>query len=147
MLAIIMCTNCLIIVCNADYIGSCLLWISYKSLSSFVCCYKSTLRCDSTEKKEEMSNQLTLFLVATLLVASTSAANNGAITILVNGQPQTKYVLSADWSKGFTHVNGSSITLSGGGRVYLGDSSSGTLTPNSYYQCLFSAKDSPMMST
>ncbi len=71
-------------------------------------------------------SSLTLFLVATLFVASTSAANNGAITIMVTGQPQTKYVLSADWSKGFVQVNGSSITLSGGGRVYLGDSNSGT---------------------
>ena len=76
---------------------------------------------------------LTLFLVSTLAVASTLAVNNGAVRIMINGQPQTKYVLSADWSKSFTQVNGTSITLRGGGRVYLGDSSSGTLSTNSYY--------------
>ena len=81
-----------------------------------------------------MNNLIPLFLVATLLVASTSAANNGAITIMVDGQPQTKYVLSSDWDKGNVRVNGSSITLIGGGRVYLGDSSSGMITPNSFYE-------------
>ena len=77
---------------------------------------------------------LTLLLVTTLTVGYTSAANCGPVTIRVNGQPQTKYVLSADWAKGNAHVNGSSITLIGGGRVYLGDSSSGTIYPNSFYE-------------
>lgn len=76
---------------------------------------------------------LTPFLVATVAVASTLAANNGGITIMINGQPQTKYVLSGDWARNFTRVSSNSITLSGGGRVYLGDSSSDTITPNSYY--------------
>lgn len=76
---------------------------------------------------------LTLFLVATLAVASTLAANNGAITIMIDGQPQTKYVVSGDWAKEFVQVNGNSITLSGGGRVYLGNSNASTITPYSYY--------------
>lgn len=76
---------------------------------------------------------LTLLLVATIAVASTSAVNNGAITIKVNGQPQTKYVISTASSKNNTRVSGDSITLSGGGRVYLGDNSSDTITTNSYY--------------
>ena len=77
---------------------------------------------------------LTLLLLATLTVGYTSAANCGSVTIKVNGQSQTKYVLSADRDKGYAHVNGSSITLIGGGRVYLGDSSSGTISPNSFYE-------------
>ena len=76
---------------------------------------------------------LSLILVAILAIATILAANNGPVTIMVNGQPQTQYVLSGDWSKEFVHVNGSSITLSGGGRVYLGDSNSSTITPKSYY--------------
>lgn len=77
---------------------------------------------------------LTLLLVAALTVGYTSAAYCGPVTIRVNGQPQTKYVLSSDLAKGNAHVNGSSITLIGGGRVYLGDSSSGTISPNSFYE-------------
>ena len=76
---------------------------------------------------------LTLFLVTTLAIIATSAANNGPVTIMVNGQPQTKYVLSGDWAKEFTSVSGSNITLSRGGRVYLGDSNSDNITPTSYY--------------
>lgn len=76
---------------------------------------------------------LTLLLLVTIAVASTSAANNGAITITVNGQPQTKYVISGTWTKNFTRVSGNSITLSGGGRVYLSDSSSDKITLNSFY--------------
>lgn len=74
-----------------------------------------------------------ILLIATLAVAYASAANNGAITIMINGQPHTKYVLSGEWTKKLTRVNGSSITLSGGGRVYLGDSSSDSINPESYY--------------
>lgn len=76
---------------------------------------------------------LNFLLVASLAVAFASATNNGPITIMVNGQPQTKYVISADWAKEFTQVNGSRITLARGGRVYLGDSSSGTISINSFY--------------
>ena len=77
-------------------------------------------------------DNLALFLVASLVVL-TSAANNGGVTIKINGQTQVKYVLSADWSTNFTQVSGDSITLKGGGRVYLGDSSSSTITTTSFY--------------
>ena len=78
-------------------------------------------------------NNLTLFLIATLAVSFATGLNNGAITIMVDGQAQTKYVLSGDWSKEFTRVDGKGITLSGGGRVYLGDSPTNYTNPNSYY--------------
>lgn len=52
---------------------------------------------------------------------------------MINGRPQTKYVLSTDWSKGNIRVNGGTITLHGGGHAYLGDSSSNDLSPNAYY--------------
>ena len=81
-----------------------------------------------------MNSLATLFLVATFAVASTLAANNEAIKIMVDGQPQTKYVLSSNLSTGNIQVNGSSITLSGGGRAYLGDSPSDTIGPNSFYE-------------
>ena len=76
-------------------------------------------------------HSLTLFFVAALAVAFSSAANNGIVSIKDKGLVQAKYVLSGDWSRNFTRVNGSSITLSGGGRVYLGNS--GTLSPSSFY--------------
>ena len=82
---------------------------------------------------------LTILLFAVFSVASSSAAailnstfSGGAIKIKINGQDQTKYVISGDWSQKFTSVNGNSVTLRGGGRVYLGDSSS--LNMNSFYQ-------------
>lgn len=78
-------------------------------------------------------NSLTFLFVVSFAVTSAFAANNGGITIIVNGAPQTKYVLSTDFNKRYVQVNGSSITLRGGGRVYLGDSPSSTLSPNGYY--------------
>ena len=81
-------------------------------------------------KKMEESFVLVFFAS---LVSLILAANNGGVTITVNGQPQVKYVLSADWATQFTQVSGENITLRGGGRVYLGDSSSNDLSPNSYY--------------
>ena len=73
-------------------------------------------------------------LLATLAVGYVSAANSGPLTIMMNGQPVTKYVLSGDWAKQFIHTNGTSITLHGGGRVYLGSSNSDHLSPDAYYQ-------------
>lgn len=102
----------------------------YQSAITTVC----HLRASHKSKGKKTMRNLTLLLIATLAVAFTSAANNGDINIMINGQSQTKYVLSADWAKEFTRVNGSSITLSGGGRVYLGDSSSGTISLNSFYE-------------
>lgn len=81
-----------------------------------------------------MSGQIVLFLVATLAVASTLAANEGAIKITVNGQPQTKYVISDEGSRNNIHLNGNSITLVGGGRAYLGNSPADTISPNSFYE-------------
>lgn len=75
----------------------------------------------------------TVFLVAVATLATTWAANNGPITIVINGKPVTKYVLSTDGSRNNTRVSGDSITLSGGGRVYFGNSNSDALTPDSFY--------------
>ena len=80
-----------------------------------------------------MSN-LTLLLVTILAVGYVSAANSGPLTIMSNGQPQTKYVLSGDLAKQFVQVNGTGITLNGGGRVYLGNSNSDGLSPQAYYE-------------
>ena len=77
---------------------------------------------------------LSLVLIVCFTVTAISATNNGALTIKFNGQEKTKYVLSADWAKENTHVNRTTVTLSKGGRVYLGDSSSGNITTDSYYQ-------------
>ena len=82
-----------------------------------------------------MQSLALLSAVAVLAMSSLAlAANNGGITIMINGQAQTKYVLSTEGSKGNIWVNGSSITLHGGGRAYLGDSSSDSLSPNSFYE-------------
>ena len=76
-----------------------------------------------------------LLVVASLAVSVTWAANNGPITIDINGKYQTKYVVSADWARNNTRVNNkTSVTLVGGGRVYLGDSASDTLSTTSFYQ-------------
>ena len=73
-------------------------------------------------------------LAATFIVHFSSAANSGPVTITVNGKPQTKYTLTDQRSaECCVYVNGSSITLRGGGRVYLGDSSSETFSPDSFY--------------
>ena len=69
-----------------------------------------------------------------LVVSFSSARNNGPVTITLNGQQYTKYVLSSNMSKQFIQVNGSSITFLGGGRAYLGDSNSNNLLPHSFYQ-------------
>ena len=63
-----------------------------------------------------------------------SAINNSHITITVSGQQLTKYVLSSNNSQQFIQVNGSSVTLHGGGRAYLGDTDSDTFFPHSFYQ-------------
>lgn len=77
---------------------------------------------------------LLVVVVASLTVSATWAANNGPVTIMINGKPQTKYVISGDWARNNTRVSGNSVTLSGGGRVYFGDSSSDTLNTTSFYQ-------------
>lgn len=80
-------------------------------------------------------NSWTLLLTAAIAISSTQAYNNGPVTIMINGQPVTKYVLSGDWTRNFTRVSGgNSITLTGGGRVYLGDSPTNALSPSVYYE-------------
>ena len=88
----------------------------------------------SQKKQLKDMQPLALLLVASIAVASTWAANNGPITITVNGQKVTKYVLSAEGDRGFVHLNSTAIMLKGGGRVYLGDSDSDTFSPNSFYE-------------
>lgn len=73
-----------------------------------------------------------VLLLATFVVEYALAANSGPLTFTMNGQPQTKYVISSDWSKEYVQVNGTGVTLKGGGRVYLGNSD--TLNLQSYYQ-------------
>ena len=74
---------------------------------------------------------LTLFAV--LLAVSYTPAESARITIGMNGEKQEKYVLIPDWSKEFVTIsNESSITLHGGGRVYLGNSDH--IGMNSYYE-------------
>ena len=60
--------------------------------------------------------------------------SNGAISFYLNEEKITKYVLSAQWARQFIHVNTTSITLQGGGRVYIGDVPSDIITPESFYQ-------------
>ena len=78
---------------------------------------------------------LILLLVTTAAVGYVSAVNIGPFTIIMNGQPQTKYVLSDDAArKCCVQANRTSITLSGGGHIYFGESSTNTFSPNSFYQ-------------
>lgn len=81
-----------------------------------------------------MDSHIILLFVAAIC-SSSMAANNGELAIMVNGQPQTKYVLSGseDKAKGHIQVNGSRLTLTGGGRVYLGESNSDAFSLNSFY--------------
>ena len=84
-------------------------------------------------------NTVLLFTVAAL-VSTAWAANNGPVQITVDGSRISKYVLSSEESKGNIRVSGDTITLSGGGRAYLGDSSSETISPDSFYEMPFLGK-------
>ena len=75
-----------------------------------------------------------LLLLSVLAYEITSATNNGAVTITVDGQQQSKYVLSGNWTRPFVSVSGDSVILKGGGRVYLGDTNSDKISPDSFYQ-------------
>ena len=78
--------------------------------------------------------QVLQFLLLTLSAISLGqAAYSGVLKIMINGQPQSKYVISGDWALNMTHVSNNTVTLSGGGRVYLGNSNSGKLDINSFY--------------
>ena len=64
-----------------------------------------------------------------------SAEDVGPFTIMMNGQPLTKYVLSDNGSiKCCIRANRTSITLSGGGHIYLGESNSSTFSPDMFYR-------------
>ena len=78
--------------------------------------------------------QSLIVLLVALAVGYVSAANSGPLTITINGQPQTKYVVSGDWAKQFVQANGTSVTLNGGGRVYLGNSNTDHLSTDAYYE-------------
>lgn len=72
-----------------------------------------------------------------LAVGYVSAVNVGPLTIMMNGQPLTKYVLSDYGSiKCCIQANRISITLSGGGHIYLGNSNTSTISfsTNLFYQ-------------
>ena len=53
---------------------------------------------------------------------------------MVDKQPQTKYVISGNWSKEYVAVNGNSITLSRGGRVYLSSNASNDIKLGSFWE-------------
>ncbi len=76
----------------------------------------------------------TVLIVLTTLSATTLAHNNGAILIEIDGQYVTKYVLSSDYDAQFVKVSNRTITLQRGGRVYIGNSPSDQLSPDSYYE-------------
>lgn len=76
---------------------------------------------------------LSVFTLLVTLALGAIAYNNGAITIKIDGQDITKYVLSTNASTQNIRVSNNSITLIAGGRVYIGNSASNNLTPSSYY--------------
>ena len=67
-----------------------------------------------------------------LIVSSVWAENAGNVTITINGQQKTKSVLTTTAAN--VKVSGSSITLSSGGRVYIGDSPSKSFSPTSFFE-------------
>lgn len=76
---------------------------------------------------------LTVFLLATA-VSSTWSFAAEKVTISVDGKEQTKYVITnSDIGKNVI-VNGGSITLQAGARVYLGDNYTTAFTPNGFYE-------------
>ena len=78
-------------------------------------------------------HQTAVFILASLAVNSLGA-NFGNVKVAINGQDKELSVLGGDWSRNYVSVRGGSITLRGGGRVYLGNEGSGELSPNAFYQ-------------
>ncbi len=77
---------------------------------------------------------LSIFLVVIALPwPLAQQASLGHINVDVDGKPQVKYVISGEWARSFVKVSMSNITLRGGGRVYLADSSSDEITAGSFY--------------
>ena len=77
--------------------------------------------------------QIIALVILGLFTSSNWAANLGQIGIKVNGKTQTKYVISGDWARSYVKVSSNNITLSGGGRVYLGKSNLDAITSESFY--------------
>ena len=81
-----------------------------------------------------MKTVIQILVLTTICVCFTLSANVGPVTINVNGEMVKKYALTNEASKQCcVQVNGSSITLHGGGRIYLGDSNSDVISPDSFY--------------
>ncbi len=59
-------------------------------------------------------------IVFMALSATVLAHNNGGILIKIDGQSVMKYVLSTDGDAEHVKAENRSITLQGGGRVYIG---------------------------
>ena len=74
----------------------------------------------------------TTFLVVAVLLATTWAAKVGDVKVMIDGMSKELPVLGGDWAREFVSIQDASITLHGGGRVYLG--AEDTLGPDSFYQ-------------
>ena len=77
-----------------------------------------------------------MFGIAAFLLVSLAlncqAAKMGDLYIKVDGVARKVPILGGDWSKNYVSVANDTITLHGGGRVYLGQQDD--LGPNSFYQ-------------
>ena len=116
------------------------LWSLYKkqahtceNLQSSLHLLKNQLFLSSEFQKTRDMKCLAAISILTVLITGILAHNNGAVIIKINGQPHTKYVLSTDDDASHVRVYNTSITLQGGGRVYIGNSPSNSLDPNSYF--------------
>ena len=76
-------------------------------------------------------HRITTLLFAAL-AATSWAAKFGSIKVMIDGEGKDISVIGGDWSGEFVTVRNSSITLKGGGRVYLG--AKDDLGPDSFYQ-------------
>lgn len=70
------------------------------------------------------------FLAFAMVAALALAHNDGQLTISVNGQDQTVYVVGADWVTPMITVSGRSVTLRGGGRAYIAKSADDQMNPD-----------------
>ena len=73
-----------------------------------------------------------LALSSFALLAAAGSVNKGALTVTVNGQDQTFYVVGTNEWVGTT-TSGSSVTLQHGDRAYLSTQSEDSLNPDNFY--------------
>lgn len=74
----------------------------------------------------------TAAISALILGASAGSVNKGPLTVTIDGQDQTFYVVGTnEWVQ--TTVSGSSLTLSHGDRAYLSTQNEDTLNPDNFY--------------